>query len=265
LRGIFAVSSIESTLRLRFQGFAFNTNRYFFMSMLASASLFAVTDTPSLKIAFGLALAITSGFLVVPLTEFVTSFPKKLREIMIVFGARRTYSFSLVEELSNLAKMMGIHLDGEDVLKVAPQWINAGATIDGKIILGQIVADEFDREARKGVLAHELAHLRAKHSMKNVTVLFLTFIPVLFLISVLHLPGPVNLLLVFSAYGLILPMVSWHSEYEADAIAATFVGINPVIRGLRKLAEVKQTDISRDTYSHPSISNRISRLQKVGR
>jgi len=255
--------SIESTLRSKFQGFAFSTNRWVFLSMLASAFLFAVTDILSLKIIFGLALAVTSGLLVVPLTECVVSFPETLREIMTVFGARRTYSFALVEELFNLAKMMGVRLKGEDILKVVPQWVNAGATIDGKIILGQTVADEFDREARKGILAHELAHLKAKHSMKNATVLFLTFTMVLFLISLLHLPGLVNPLLVFSAYGLILPTVGWRFEYEADAIAATSVGINPVIKGLRKLAEAKHADVRRDTYSHPSISNRISRLQKT--
>lgn len=263
MRGIFTAKSIESTLRSKFQGFAFSTNRWVFLAMLASAFLFAVTDILSLKIIFGLALAVTSGLLVVPLTECVVSFPKKLREIMTIFGARRTYSFALVEELSNLAKMMGVRLEGEDILKVAPQWVNAGATIDGKIILGQIVADEFDREARRGILAHELAHLKAKHSMKSVAVLLLASIPVLFFISLLHLPSLVNLLLVFSAYGLILPKLSWRFEDEADVIAATFVGINPVIKGLRKLAEAKHTNVRRDTYSHPSISNRISRLQKM--
>jgi Zn-dependent protease with chaperone function len=231
--------------------------------MLASAFLFAVTDIISLKIIFGLALVVTSGLLVVPLTECVISFPKNLQEIMTVFGARRTYSFALVEELSNLAKMMGVRLEGEDILKVAPQWVNAGATTYGKIILGQIVADEFDREARRGILAHELAHLKAKHSMRSFALLFLASIPVLLFVSLLHLPGIVNLLLVFSAYGLILPKVSWCFEYEADAIAATFVGIHPVIKGLRKLSEAKYADVRRDTYSHPSISNRISRLQKM--
>lgn len=263
MRRIFTATSIESTLRSKFQGFAFTTNRWVFLSMLASAFLFAVTDILSLKIIFALALAVASGLLVVPLTECVASFPKKLQEIMTIFGAKRTYSFALVEELSNLAKMMGVRLEGEDILKEAPQWVNAGATSDGKIILGQIVAYEFDREARRGILAHELAHLKAKHSMKNATVVFLTSIPVLVFISLLHLPSLVNLLLVFSAYGLILPTVSWRFEYEADAIAATFVGSNPVIKGLRKLAEAKHADVRRDTYSHPSISNRISKLQKT--
>jgi hypothetical protein len=257
--------SIESALRSKFQGFAFTTNRWVFLSTLASAFLFAVADSPSLKIIFALMLAIASGLLVVPITECVVSFPEKLREIMTIFGARRTYSFALEEELFNLAKMMRVRLKSEDILKVVPQWVNAGATSDGKIILGQIVAYEFDREARRGIMAHELAHFKAKHSMKNASVLFLTSIPVLGLISLLHLPGLVNLLLVFSVYGLILPTVSWHFEYEADAIAATFVGSNPVIEGLRKLAEAKHADVRRDTYSHPSISNRISRLQKVGR
>jgi Zn-dependent protease with chaperone function len=257
--------SIESTLRSKFQGFAFSTNRWIFLSMFASAFLFAVTDILSLKIIFILALAITSGFLVVPLTEYIVSFPKKLRETIIILEARRTYSFALVEELSGLAKMMGVRLEGEDILKVAPQWINAGATIDGKIILGQVIANEFDRETRRGILSHELAHLKAKHPMKHFAILLLAFIPVFFFILLLHLPAFVDFLLVFSAYGLILPEVSWRLEYEADAIAATFVGINPVIKGLRKLAEAKHADVSRNTYSHPSISNRISRLQKMGK
>ena len=148
---------------------------------------------------------------------------------------------------------------------MAPQWVNAGATINGRVILGQTVAEGFDREARRGILAHEFAHLKANHPMKSAVVLILTFVPVLFVISFLQLPGLVNLLLVFSIYGLILPIVSWRFEYEADAIAATFVGSQPVIKGLGKLAEAKNADVRRDTYSHPSISNRISRLQKLGR
>lgn len=201
----------------------------------------------------------------VPLAEFVTSFPRQLREIMTLRGAKRTYSFGLTAELLNLAKRMGVCLKEEDILEVAPEWINAGATIDGRIILGQTIADEFDKEARKGILAHELAHLRAKHPTKRAIVLFLMSIPVLLFITFLHLPNLVNLLLLFSAYGLIVPMVSWRFEYDADAIATTFVGIEPVIKGLRKIAEVKHADVRRDTYSHPSISNRISRLQKIDR
>ena len=265
MRRIFTATSIESTLRSKFQGFDFSTNRWIFLSMLVLALLYAMTDVLSLKIAFGMALAVTSGFLVVPLTESVASLPKKFREIMAMLEARRTYSFALIEELSDLAKMMGVRLEGEDILKVAPQWVNAGATSRGKIILGQVVADEFDREARRGILAHELAHLKAKHSIKIFAILFLAFISVFLFISLLHLPSIVTFLLVFSAFGLILPKVSWHFEDEADAIASTFVGINPVIKGLRKIAEAKHADVRRDTYSHPSISSRIDRLQKTGR
>ena len=265
MREKFAAASIESTLRLKFQGFTFRTNRWVFLSVLTSAFLFAVIDTLSLKIILGLALSVTSGLVIVPLTECVVSFPKKLRELMKLSEARRTYSFGLIEELVNLAKKMGMHLKGEEVLKVAPNWVNAGASIDGRIILGQTVIEEFDREARKGVIAHELAHLKAKHPLKSAWVLLLTFIPVVFLISFLHLPGLVNLLLVFSIYGLILPTVSWRFEYEADAIAATFVGSQPVIKGLGKLVEATNINVGRDTYSHPSISSRISRLHNTAR
>lgn len=226
--------------------------------MLASAFVFAATDILSLRIISGAALAIASGFAVVPLAEFVTSFPRKLREMMTIRGARSTYSFGLTEELLNLAKRMGVRLKEEDILEAAPEWVNAGATIDGKLILGQTIADEFDKEARKGILAHELAHLRAKHSSKSAIVLVLTTIPVLLFIAFLHLPNLVNLLLLFSAYGLIVPIVSWRFEYDADATATTFVGIEPVTKGLRKIAEVKNVDVRCDTYSHPSILSRIS-------
>jgi Zn-dependent protease with chaperone function len=265
LRRIFAAMSIESTLRLRFQGFAFSTNRWIFLSALTSALLFAVVDNLSLKIIFGLALSVTSGLVMVPLTECAVSFPKKIKELARIYGARRTYSFGLMEEFLNLAKTMGVHLKGQDILKVAPYWVNAGACLDGRVILGQTVAEEFDKEARKGVLAHELGHLKAHHPLKNLGVLLLVFMPVVFFISFLHLPGLVNLLLVFSTYGLILPTVSWRFEYKADAIAAGFVGSQPVIKALGKLAEANNIDVRRDTYSHPSISKRIYRLQKLGK
>jgi Zn-dependent protease with chaperone function len=229
--------------------------------MLTSAFIFGATDTLGLRIASGAALAITSGFAVVPVAEFVTSFPRKLREMMMLRGVRRTYSFGLTEELLNLASRMGVRLKEESILEAPPEWVNAGATIDGKVILGQTIADEFDKEARKGILAHELAHLRATHPSRTAIVLLLTIIPVSLFITFLHLPSVVNLVVLFSAYGLIVPVVSWHCEYDADAIAATFVGIEPVIKGLRKIAEVKNADVRCDTYSHPSISRRISRLQ----
>jgi len=262
LKGVFNTTSIESTLRSRFQGFAFSTNRWLFLSTLISAFLFGITDVIGLKVLFGLALAITSGLVMVPLTECVVSFPQKLRETMVISEAGRTYSFALIDELFTLAKRMGVYLKGKDVVRIAPRWINAAATIDGKVILGQPIAEEFDKDARKGILAHELAHLKAKHPVKSAGILLLTSIPVIFLVSFLHLPGIVNLILVFSAYGLILPMVSWYFEYEADAVAASFVGCQPVMKGLGKLADVKKTNIKQDTYSHPSISKRIIRLQR---
>ena len=263
MRRTFATTSIESTLRMRLQGFAFSTNRWIFLSALTSACLFALVDVLSLKIIFGFALAVTSGLVTVPLMECIASFPQKLKELTMVSKATRTYSLGLLEEISCLAETMGVHLKGKDDLKVAPHWVNAGASIDGKIILGRKLVEEFDKEARTGILAHELAHLKAYHPLKNAGVLLLTFMPVIFLVSFLHLPGIVNLILVFSTYGLILPTISWHFENEADTIAASFVGGQSVIKGLEKLADAKNINVGRDTYSHPSVASRISRLHNV--
>jgi Zn-dependent protease with chaperone function len=262
---ISAAKTITSTLYQRFQGFAFSTNRWIFLSVLASALLYGVVDLFSLKLFFGLMLAVACGLAMIPLTECVTSFSKNIKELKRIYGARKTYSFGLIEEFLNLAKAMGVHLRGQDTLKIVPCWVNAAACLDGRIILGQAIAEQFDKEDRQALLAHELAHLKARHPLKNASVLLLVFVAVVFAIPFLHLPGLVNLLLVFSAYGLILPAVSWRLEYEADAIAARFVGRQPVTIALGKLAEANNIDVQRDTYLHPSVRKRISRLQNLGR
>lgn len=73
--------SIWSTLHLRFCGFAFSTNRWIFLYALTSALLFTVVDHLGIKIFFGLVLSITSGLVMIPLTECVASFPQKPKEL----------------------------------------------------------------------------------------------------------------------------------------------------------------------------------------
>jgi len=255
---------VKSTFRLRFQGFAFGTNRWIYLSVLGSALLFTVADHLVLKIILGLVLSVTSGLVAVPLTECTLSFPKRIRELAKLYGARRICSFGLVDEFLNLANTMGVHLRNQDIVRVAPSWVNA-AYFNGKIILGQTIVEEFDEESRRGVLAHELAHRKAYHPLKHLGILLLAFMPVVCLISLMQLPGIVNLLVVFAAYGLVFPIASWHFEYEADSIAAQFVGKQPVIIALLRLSDANAIDIKRDTYSHPSIAKRIHRLQKLGR
>lgn len=255
---------VKSTFRVEFQGFAFGTNRWIYLSALSSALLFTFTDYLVLKIVLGLMLSITIGLTAISFTECALSLPKKIKELTKLYGARRIYSFGLMEEFLNLANMMGIHLRNQDIVRVAPSWVNA-AYFNGNIILGQTIVEEFDKESRSGVLAHELAHRKARHPLKSLGVLFLVFMPIVYFIPLMQLPGIVNLLLVFAAYALVLPIASWHFEYEADSIAAQSVGKQPVITALLRLSEANAIDIKRDTYSHPSISKRVHRLQKLGK
>lgn len=256
--------AVTSTFRQRFRGFAFGTNRWIYLSALGSALLFTFTDHLVLKIILGLMLSVTSGLTAISFTECALSFPKKIRELAKLYGARRTHSFGLMEEFLNLVNMMGIHLRNQDIVRVAPCWVNA-AYFNGKIILGQTIVEEFDQESRRGVFAHELAHRKAHHPLKRLGMLLLAFMPIVYFISLMQLPGIVNLLLVFAAYALVLPIASWHFEYEADSIAAQFVGKQLMITALLRLSEANAIDIKRDTYSHPSISKRIHRLQKLGK
>lgn len=61
---------------------------------------------------------------------------------------------------------------------------------------------------------------------------------------------------------LILPLISWPFEYQADAFAAKSIGAEKVISGLLKLASKAGMDMGLDSYSHPSIARRINRLRK---
>ncbi len=263
-RNILDSIAVTSIFQLRFQGFAFETNRWIYLSALVLALLFTFTDHLVLKIIFGLMLSVTSGLTAISFTACALCFPKKVKELAKLYGARKIYSLGLVEEFLNLANMMGIHLGNQDIVRVAPCWVNA-AYFNGKIILGQPIVEEFDKESRRGVLAHELAHRKAHHPLKCLGVLLLASMTIVYFISLMQLPGIVNLLFVFAAYALVLPIASWHFEYEADSIAAQSVGKQPVITALLKLSEANAIDIKRDTYSHPSISKRIHRLQKLGK
>ncbi len=60
-----------------------------------------------------------------------------------------------------------------------------------------------------------------------------------------------------------MPLVSWPFEYKADAIAAQYVGKEQMVSALMKLADKNNIDMNRDSYTHPSISKRVARLNRL--
>jgi Zn-dependent protease with chaperone function len=68
----------------------------------------------------------------------------------------------------------------------------------------------------------------------------------------------IPVLLSFAVFGLVISLISWHNEYEADAVAAEYVGKECMVYALEQVAQLLHR--RRDTYTHPSFKRRISRL-----
>lgn len=117
-----------------------------------------------------------------------------------------------------------------------------------------------------GILAHELSHIKACHHVKKVILLlilmFLLAAPVCFLV----LPPVLGRLYVFICcilwWGMIM-LISWYFEYEADAIAAHYVGADIVTTTLKAVDISKQGEKPKRDFWHPPISKRIANLSQT--
>ena len=129
------------------------------------------------------------------------------------------------------------------------------------MILGQSIVEEFEKNEREGVIGHELGHRKGYHWIMRIVLLVLIS-PFFYYFMQLPFPFYINYLILFAVMGLILPLISWPFEYQADALAAKSIGAEKVISGLVKLASKADMDMGLDSYSHPSIARRINRLHK---
>jgi len=114
-----------------------------------------------------------------------------------------------------------------------------------------------DNLALKGIFAHELAHLRKRHFAKGLLSV-LVFIPVLIYGFVSSFWPIIPIVLTVTIWVLVFSLISWHHEYEADAIGAEYVRKKDMAYALEQAAGL----IHRpgDTLVHPSFKKRISRL-----
>jgi Zn-dependent protease with chaperone function len=129
--------------------------------------------------------------------------------------------------------------------------------LGGTVYIGCTILCGLDNLALKGILAHELAHLKKRHSVKGLlSILVFVPVPVYAFVSKSMLMIPI---LLNSTIGvLVFSLISWHHEYEADAVAAEYVGEKDMAYALEQAAGL----IHRpgDTLLHPSFNKRISHL-----
>ena len=156
-------------------------------------------------------------------------------------------------------------------LCVSPKVGLNAAALFNTIKVERGVLDCGDVNICTGILAHELSHIKAYHYVKKA-------ISILILVSLLSAPELVAqacslnihvvlwLPYVFGScilwYGMVM-LVSWYFEYEADAIAAHYVGVNIVGTALKAADISRQRKKQKKDFLHPPISKRIANLSET--
>ena len=198
----------------------------------------------------------------------------------------------LKSRISKLAKGAGITVQNVFSFDMSKNTKKANAAFTGlgktkRIILGDTLMNDYSKDEIETVIAHELGHYKHKHIIKNILFgtisSFLTF----FIISVLYKNSlgwfdftsmtQIAAMPLLSLWAMLIGIIhnpignilSRKYEYEADryAIESTLKP-QSFIKTLNKLTDQNLGDrephpfVEWFFYSHPSIKNRISAIEK---
>ncbi len=170
----------------------------------------------------------------------------------------------LPEGLPVLAQRMKVRLDPDGPVEIAPKWLGARALPSllrgrgNRIRLGGMLARRLSPAALDAVMAHELAHLKCRHW--ELLLLGAMLAALAGMAISLAFEGPVALRILL---GGMVPLtaaagLSWIAEYEADRVAAEYVGYEVVAV---MLGELRDSGFRRRAeFTHPPDVHRLKRL-----
>lgn len=199
---------------------------------------------------------------------------------------------SLRSKIENLAHKAGMKVQNIYSFNMSKNTKKANAAFTGlgkskRILLGDTLLDSYTEDEVETVIAHELGHYKRKHIIKNLLIGTFTSFFTLYAIAALYnwsLPWfgfasitQIAALPILSLWGMIIGMllnpltniISRKFEYEADEYAIVSTNkVSSFVSVLEKLTEQNLGDknphpfVEWFFYSHPSISKRISAIQK---
>jgi Zn-dependent protease with chaperone function len=138
-----------------------------------------------------------------------------------------------------------------------------GAQTDGKTVeIGSSLLFGLNDADLKGILAHELGHIKKGHpskSRQSVLVFLPAFISLLFLPFVSTTKYLFVVLVLLILFGILMrSFLSWQREFEADAEGTKCVGPDTMAHALEEASKFIYRPGG--TLDHPSFKNRILRV-----
>lgn len=186
--------------------------------------------------------------------------------LLLDFKARE--KFPVFSEVNELSKHIGVEVKEVGIVKGCTAFVCMGTVVLGKKLLGLLTFDE-----RQAVVAHELGHIKEMHGLiRFILPLPLSAVP---LYAWLQLTSPIffsewvtqviltamlNIATLAFVTMVVIPL-NWYLEVRADRIAAKFVGKENIKSALLKL--VNKKDLEEASETHPSVAERVRRIEKL--
>ncbi len=199
----------------------------------------------------------------------------------------------LTERINKLAKDAGLNLKAIFKFDMSKNTKKANAAFTGigktkRIILGDTLLQNFDKDEIETVIAHEMGHYKIKHIVKNMIFGTITSFGIFYILSVLYSHSlnwfgfsaitDIGALPILALWGMLIniiesPLSNYISrkyEYQADTYAVEQTNKHTqFITALNKLNEQNLGDkdphpfIEWYYYSHPSIKRRIENIERL--
>lgn len=242
----------------------FNKRLLLYLTIVMSMALLGTPLLPNIlvKLVSFLCLLAASGFFI---PVFLSQFASRLK---LLLAHRNRVKIPVTEEIADLSKRMGVSIKEVGIVKGCTAYV-----IGRTLVLGLELLRRLTFERRQAVVAHELGHIKGRHGLWGFLVLSMIvavpcyswsnlYLPALFLEAPFNLllNAIVNVALLAFAMMAFIP-VSWHLETRADKAAAKFAGAANIKSALLAIAEDK--DLEEPSETHPSIAERIRRIDKL--
>jgi len=140
-------------------------------------------------------------------------------------------------------------------------WIEGPFTnaINNKVYLPQKWTNRFPRLDMRGVLGHEIGHIKTKRTFfRDLTSVIGGIAGVTYLLGTYSVSIITVTIFEFALTFLVLTVLSWRNELRADLEGAKATGPEGLISVFEQLRAESHTDDPSET--HPSLSDRIKRL-----